>query len=427
MCPGRMYRQLLWRLLLVYIALSILFFLLIVVAYAVPRTWTCENTKKSVETVLQEGNYPRIMNNPIWQLDNFTDATMLNMSVVQMEGGVIKNAMLNPRSYFDNDSLEVSPASSTLQILYGNTDNCRYWQYGRYWHGYMAPLKVLLIFTSIGGIRIINLVFLWLLFGITTILIYRKMGVNKALAYGMGLLLCGFFVVPLSMQYCACYYIAFIAVLLMLIQDNASKSIPYIMFIAGVCTSYFDFLTVPIITLTLPLLVIIWRHDSNSIVANTREGWKIVLLCCFIWGVGYSLFWISKWIIAGILTNENILQNAIQSVQQHTSISNSTDTDSHLLKVLVLFSGLIVVTLTDLITFFKYYSSKVSRPYYLLFISLLPVMWFLLCSYHSSAHWWFTYRSLSATVIVTLYSLISSFHKNDRVQHKKDCSTYPLL
>lgn len=73
--------------------------------------------------------------------------------------------------------------------------------YSRYWHGYLVPLKSLLLILNTAEIRFLNLVFQLVLVGMNCALIAKKNKPKMALAFLSPYVLLNPIATPLSFQY----------------------------------------------------------------------------------------------------------------------------------------------------------------------------------------------------------------------------------
>lgn len=85
--------------------------------------------------------------------------------------------------------------------------------------------------------------------------------------------------------------------------------------VIGMCTSYFDFLTYPIFTLGMPLVILLLcRYISEE----KKGAVKAVVLNSIFWVVGCFGFWFEKWVLGSLLTEENIFVDALGSIIERT-------------------------------------------------------------------------------------------------------------
>lgn len=71
--------------------------------------------------------------------------------------------------------------------------------------------------------------------------------------------------------------------------------------IIGMLTSFFDFLTYPLFTLGMPLILISVLGTFSSV----QKLCDIVKNSIF-WGIGYGGMWCGKWMVGSILTGDNL-------------------------------------------------------------------------------------------------------------------------
>ncbi len=66
-------------------------------------------------------------------------------------------------------------------------------------------------------------------------------------------------------------------------------------FVVGMVENFFDFLTYPIITLGIPLIVLLWLKIRDES-ADLKENMIFTVKSSVSWGLGYALTWIAKWV-----------------------------------------------------------------------------------------------------------------------------------
>jgi hypothetical protein len=90
---------------------------------------------------------------------------------------------------------------------------------------------------------------------------------------------------------------------------------PYPCFwLIGMLCAFFDLFTVPLITLTVPLLGLYWKGEFDS------EGRKLSVCDIFVlsvlWLAGYAVCWAAKWVILGALGGTKVVSE-ISYIIQH--------------------------------------------------------------------------------------------------------------
>jgi hypothetical protein len=83
---------------------------------------------------------------------------------------------------------------------------------------------------------------------------------------------------------------------------------------------FFDLLTVPLLTLTVPLLALYWRGIFD------RESRKLTLadLCILsaVWLAGYAVCWLTKWAIVAVATNEPVIRDVADVIRRRIGIGS---------------------------------------------------------------------------------------------------------
>ena len=220
-----------------------------------------------------------------------------------------------------------------------------------------------------------------------------------------------------SLQYSTIFYLFSIAILLMLIFSEkwrVKKDWIYIYFsIIGISTAYFDFLTYPIATLGIPLIMYFCMNDWEKL----SDVIKDLLKCCICWGIGYLGMWAGKWILAVLLTDVDVIKEAFAKVEQQTSVVAETSvtlrrninnfTSSSIMPIANLYIFIQIVRM--IINKVKIKKTSINKIDIItcVGISLLPICWYIFASRHSYVHSFFTFRSL----VVTAFAIMCMFAK----------------
>ena len=124
--------------------------LLLIAVYALPVGNMKANVARSSEIFNYEGIYPQLVNGyKYMQLDNYTDSIMLGAAIYDGAEGTVDKAVNN----YHPDCAQLSPELALTN--YANEVSVyEYFEvpYGRYWHGYLVPLKLLLLFFDLADI-----------------------------------------------------------------------------------------------------------------------------------------------------------------------------------------------------------------------------------------------------------------------------------
>lgn len=409
------------NILILCIVLIATFFTSMSVCYMIPNNRIRWHVQESVEQFKNEGQYPRLFfGTPAAQLDNFTDAWMLNIALSADNDNPIKSSLRNDYMSSDGDKVQM------LEKAAYNPDDTILGSYSRYWHGYLVFLRPLLLVFNYSEIRFLNMCMLFLLFTIVNILIKKKLGTRVMVGFLFTMMLVMFMIVPMSIQFSSMFYIMFIAMIVVLTlyekidKENLSA---YVFFIIGAVASFLDLLTVPLITIGIPMAVYIMLRNKRTALENFLE----VIKGSIIWALGYGLTWGSKWVIATIVLKENVIKNAIHQILVRTSdtgndvtytaidtIKNNANMIFNDLTIKI-FVALIVIWLISLIFFGSRRSIIKATP--LLLIACMPIVWYVVLKNHSSIHFWFTYRSLAVSVFGVLAFMDGCLDK-DKIMYK---------
>lgn len=388
-------------------------FLLLVLVYMLPVGSMRENVKGSAGEWYEEGAWPVMINGYSGSiLDNFTDSLMLSIAIYENEESTVTQAMKN---YYAMESVDSLPFDSLYAYL--QDESCYGENYARYWHGYLVILKPLLMFFSYSDLRILNMCVLCSLLVYVICLCRKNLPRGSAAVFGLMFL----FLMPLTLMNCLdmanMMYVTLAAMIILIKKQEYWKRQENSLFFflaVGMLTSYMDFLTYPMITLGVPLvtyMVLCVRDDRTSLkLKNTISG--IVF-----WGLGYGGMWCSKWILASLLTGENIIINALRTVKKRSNLyAEGPDLADRIKAITENFGvlcegvfGKILIILAVVMVCCLVYSIALSRKnenglkglWLIGMAALIPVAWLFVTSEHAGMHAWFTYRNL----VVCIYAL----------------------
>lgn len=377
-------------------------YLMLVLVYCIPTDSMTSKMQASSYILANEGTYTYITSYEEAQLDNWTDSLMLLTASHPRNESIWKSAVHTTRY----NSWEYSPCQVLVSLYQadGTEISVADEPYSRYWHGYLVFLKPLLYFCSYSAIRYIMM---FVQLGLFTLLILKLAEENKMLVFPVFLawLFLNPVVTMMSLQYNSMFVVTFMAMLVIAYKNQRWKNkqlyIWGIFFlITGAVSSYMDLLTYPLVTLGLPLLLWLSLNYSESLKENLK---KVISLSVF-WAIGYSVMWGSKWILGSIITGENILKEASDTIQFRTSSTINEQTFSFndvisrqlrcsykVLWIIVIIA--ILVTVFSMVISTKRQMFNVLIP--CLVVAVYPLAWYAVLKNHSYIHYWFTYRELA--------------------------------
>ncbi|MCR5789136.1 MAG: hypothetical protein K6G83_04535 [Lachnospiraceae bacterium] len=183
----------------------------------------------------------------------------------------------------------------------------------RYWDGFMVLVIPLMTFLSWGQIR-----FLFTL--VTVILIWYILVFSRdrlpwyySFSFAVGLLFINMHVNFYSIMLDMIFLVSFgfmIYILKTYTVETDPKKLFYVFLIDGILTTYLDRYTASLLSLELPLFIIVMINIYEDGAASIRRNWKNILFAVSGWGIGFSFFWLNKWIIASGVLGKNVLSSA---------------------------------------------------------------------------------------------------------------------
>ncbi len=377
---------------------------------------------------------------PFWHLqeDFFTDEIMMmKVAYNGSESPVEKAVMVYSYSIDEYGNL------GTLYEHYANgVEFDRKNEYIRYWHGYLIFLRPLFALFNYSHIIFINAVSQLIL---TCLLLYFmwKKGLKDAI---IPYLIMYSILMPVitwqSFQYSSCLYISLIGGISILLYDRAESNKGFVCFlflIAGILLAYFDFLTYPVMTLGIPLVLHLRIHINDKF----KDKIFHLFVNSFMWGLGYIGMWFEKGLVAAITTRSTdvftILANNVKLRTSHSTEGGIGDSFSigEMLYLNIrrfINTPFIIVLLIFLVYCFVRLCIKIRRKQIMirdvliilspfLMIALIPFAWYIITVNHSAVHCFYTNKAM----VVTVFSICSGIScLSGRTSHISDSST-PLL
>lgn len=395
---------------------SVIGFLALMLVHLLPVEPMREHVYWSLEMIENEfGNEVLVTGYPATMAGNFTDCLMLEHAVYQSEDhSILEQAlhMYRAESYPGEDGWQ--PGHSLSDYL-RNIPQPREVEYGRYWHGYLVILKPLLLLTSFNSIRLFNAALQLFLTGCVVIALTKKNCASLAMGFLLSLPFLFFFSSFASLSLSICLYLMLASVLVQLRWDpmlQKRNRYGYFFLITGMATSYFDFLTYPIVTLVFPLCVYLYLHDDHT---KTEHSVANMLGYSVRWLEGYLGMWAMKWILTDALTGSSVIRNAIYTLKTRTHSADGYSRIGGFFSVIlknmrpytnwcyVLIIGIVLVMIAGgmIKHGIKWRNWQKIIPYVLL--ALYPLGWFFVAQNHSAEHWQFTCRIFACSTF-SLYA-----------------------
>ncbi len=412
--------------------LVIVFSLCLFLTALISRNVIEKNVQESSEILVKEGvtkNYTNF-GEPTYT-DNQTDAIMLNIVYSIDDKNIIESLIRARRNYIPGVTDKTIPdtignlkhedknynMTTELKKLVDGSNQTSY-EYARYWHGYMIILRPLLVLFNITEIRIIFQCIIYILIIILLVLLAKNKGIGYSISllitfvmsdlFNYFIVLQGLFVIVVALLYS-------ILISLKIIND---KNLFISMFVVGGITQYFDFLTTPIISLLLPLIIYCIINEEEL---STREVIRKVFISFVLWGIGYSLLWSIKWVICDVTYCKEIIQKSIQQVQFRTvaAIDGYHIYDGLIYNIYFFFTGtnISILIISLCLYFYNFFAGVIisfqsNKKYIInhkiikeisLFSIIITVFWYFVLCQHSIQHSFYTYRN----ILIIYYSLMN--------------------
>lgn len=390
----------------VYVMISVL-------SCMIPNRQIQRNITRSAIKLKNQGDYPvAIIPTKAYQMDNFTDALILN----QIHCIDTKYPY---QSFVKVGSQRMQHVDLT-QMLYERVQNplSPTHFYPRYWHGNTFLSRPLFLISDYDNIRWMIYAFTTLLLLCLSIVLSRKTNIIKTLALFAGLLFVNVYVTQFSIQFAPVWILSFISSILLCYHYQHKDYVPMLFFVIGSLTAYLDLLTTPLLTLGIPLVVLfmIYEHQKQEI--SLLKGFKQITLNSLLWIVAYGFTWMSKWVIATCTTNLNVIKDAFHTglyrIMPEADINESFSRwDAIIANTGMLHWVYINIIICVLLLFVVFFFRKEGWKYFVFFmcIGMMPYIWFFVLSNHSYLHGWFTYRTQAFSISCMFLALIQLISK----------------
>lgn len=391
-----------------FLYLNILFVLLLIVN-AVPRSAIERNLIKTAEYFKDIPNrYYMVEGLPQTTHDAVTDAIAFNL-IANIDSSHVLSSTLESVYYMSGITFGDDIYSYVVE------GEGKAFNYSRYWHGYSVIYRFLLLFTSVQGIKVIMFISFILLSAILVYFSIRK----KLLKFSLFFLTsCGVCLLPFAFHtlgHITPYFIALIGCIIIL--SDKFRNMNFLFLSLGISVAFFDFLSVETLTLTLPLLCLLIEYHQSDKAVKFKE----FCMLCVNWLVGYAMTFIYKWILVSVLVDKSLLSLALEKGKEEFAfdgkLTSSLALNMNMLfpymnsssKAFNIFLLILIGVSIILYLFHKNGCNKHNIIIYLILIFLIPYVRYLVLTYHSANHFFFTFReqisSIMCLFFIVYYSL----------------------
>ena len=436
-----------------FIILIAVYFSLLTITSLIPSGMLKENVSKSADYFLEHGGEKEVVDVGYKEvhLFHFTNALMINNaysidSKNPIESwitarknyipGVTKTIytdtpedLMSASKYYENGVFN-GDAYQTLELYDTVNENELYesFEYPRYWHGYLIFLRLLLTTFNYEQITIISFITFAVLLISASYLLTKK----KGLLYGIALIVSFIFTdalaVTKSINEIICFNLALIFSIFIMLKEEKSN-LPLYFFIFGSVTNFLDFLTNPILTYGVPILIYFILEVKNQEI-SFKDMFLTFLKTSILWALGYLLTWFSKWLLTDIILKRGVIENAINQVKYRTYNEGIKLEDfvfrmkywlkEETINFMICFGA--IINIVNLFT--KKYIERTCEHRNIgisiiipIITGIIPIVWYAVLMQHSYIHYFFTYRNIlitffSACVLMLEISNLVYFKKN---------------
>lgn len=401
------------------IAAAVIGYLMLVLVYCLP----VERMQTHLESALDafsDGSKTLLKDDTGMWIDYLTDSTILSEAVYKGSESTWNQAASVYSNAIEAKGEQPWPLRKIQAALEEEANGAAY---SRYWHGYLVYLKPLLFFFDYKDILTLNMLAqLLLMLWMAQLLVKRNLGyllLPMALAFGM----LNPTAMALCLQYMPCFYVMALACIFLLRHPDYTQRHEKMFFLAiGIATCYFDFLTFPLITLGIPLVLFLLL---------TAKSWQRGILTIFqssiFWGIGYIVFWAEKWVIGSLVLRENLFADAWNSLMLRSSHetegqkltyletlkNNFKGYDLRIWKVLfvILIVGLAALIAARMLQGRIKIRTDLSYLIPMLLVACMPFAWYFVTVNHSYIHYGYTHKELMITAWAVACAAGEMFHR----------------
>ncbi|MDR1564520.1 MAG: hypothetical protein LBS74_06150 [Oscillospiraceae bacterium] len=271
------------------------------------------------------------------------------------------------------------------------------------------------------------------------VLVCKKLGGRIAVWLMLSLALVDFWTVPICFQFASVFGIMSAASIFLLLFYNKpwlKNNLPMFFFTVGAVTVYLDFLTAPIITVGIPLVLLLLlqkAQNNNGGIRTAGSHLWVLIKNGFAWFAGYVILWAGKWLITSLVLGRNEFVIAFRQVLMHSGVSDmgyhnqdeavlqkanfippdDTRMDGLLAAVNNLLSlhellaaAFIVVIVLGVVLYLSKNARKslvAAIPF--IALALTAPIWLLVLGSHTIVHSFMTYRNLMVSAFAALVAL----------------------
>lgn len=348
-----------------------------------------------------------------YQIDYFTECVAATIGLLTgPNNSALKQAFLSPT---------LSHCEATKKAFENGQAGPEAGNYWRYWHGYQIITRPFLYFSNLKTLRIA----VFIAFCVSCFFfienVRKYVGTTPANCALLAMLCVPLYSALYLITHGLVWIVAFSAGAWLLHLAHHSKeyfrnNCLNIFIFVGMATSFFDLLTTPLITLTIPLLALYWGGLLPGSAHFPRPLASLALISC-VWALGYVGCWAMKWVATSLLFDVSFSHHVLGAIAfrlsgsvEGTETTISKSVGSNLWESrngLIIITGLVAVRVVTALFLtrsrcFTLPFRSVSEAATFLILSGLPFVWLCAARNHSIIHAWFVAPILYPTFALTI-------------------------
>lgn len=391
-------------------------FLLEVLVVKIPPSAIMENSQKSALYYRSVGLHPQILSGRINTRKNHNgDSILLNLMYQQNPEHPVRSAILVP--YFDQASMDA--ITDCMASTFGEVEANAY--HFRYWHGSMVWLKPLLCRMDITGIyRLYGIIIIGFTLGFF-IWCLTKRKYREGSSYLLAFILIGGCVTISCTEYANIMILMMAMIPLFLVYGKrGEKELLTLCVIDGALTCFIDFLTVETITITIPLVILLFLENIHLKFGSVKNQFIKTIKALLGWGISYAGMFAVKWILAAAVIGMEGIRDSLMRTGKHMT---GCQLEALYYNILMLFPWTedtpVWIQTTSVMVFcalmiFIIYRLWKRKEISMLILFLIPYVRFGVVGSHSYTHYYYTYRAQMISVLIIVYVLWGLINENKR-------------
>lgn len=358
--------------------------------------------------------------------DNFADAILLGVAWNMGEYGALDTKYNSGGEFGANAGLYLSLVNDAEP----DTD------YSRYWHGNAGIARIMHLVTDVDGMKTGGLITILFLAMLVCVLLLKAQCIKTCSCFFLALISVHIWNVRLSLEYQPAFVVALLmCILFLLLEKRGTYTLCVLSVIGGVLTAFFDFLTCETIPILLPLALVFAVRIEEKRGKSLSPNIKLFLLAIVCFALSYAGAFLSKWVLASLVTGENKFILAAASAGVRFGAEDSAGFLSGIpANLTVLFGGSARIEIGRVILGVAISAAILSSAFYLvkkngydragtvtlLIVGAMVFLRYAVLQNHSYLHEFFTYRALATTVFSVLAAVaLSSCADKNEVKKKR--------